>query len=146
MHLWHLALLTASSVACDYPAHNYTYSFEPKPDWPSVYVSGAEIRGYFEDFKSKYALGKYCKTKHQVTLAEWKEQTGEWQVQVRDLVTGTTADETCDILINAAGVLNQWRWPDIPGLHDFKGQLIHSANWEDKTDLKGKRVGLIGNG
>lgn len=134
------------SVACDYPAHNYTYTFEPKPDWPSVYASGSQIRGYFEGFQSKYGLGKYCKTKHQVTFAEWKEGQGEWHVQVRDLTTGRTSNDTCQILINAAGVLNEAQWPDIPGLHDFHGQLIHSAKWGQDVDLKGKRVGLIGNG
>ena len=134
------------SVACDYPAHNYTYPFEPKPDWPSVYVPGSQIRRYFEDFMVKYRLEKYCKTKHQVSSAEWKEETGEWHVKVRNLVTDAIIDTKCDILINAAGVLNQWRWPDISGLHDFKGQLIHSARWDEKIDLRGKRVGLIGNG
>lgn len=38
------------------------------------------------------------------------------------------------------------QWPDVPGLHSFKGPLIHSANWPDKVDLVGKRVGLIGVG
>ena len=78
--------------------------------------------------------------------AEWKDGTGEWLVQIRDLVSGSITGATCDVLINAAGVLNQWRWPDIPGLHDFKGELMHSANWNEETDLKNKRVGLIGNG
>lgn len=67
-------------------------------------------------------------------------------MQVRDLATHTTIEDRCDILINAAGVLNQWRWPEIPGLHDFKGKLMHSASWNGEVDLRGKRVGLIGNG
>lgn len=78
--------------------------------------------------------------------AEWIDGTGEWRVQIKDLVGDCVVEETCDILINAAGVLNQWRWPEIPGLHEFKGELMHSANWNEKTDLRGKRVGLIGNG
>lgn len=139
-------LLNGASVACDYPAHNYTYSFEPKPDWSCVYASGSEVRAYFEDFKIKYGLDRYCKTKHQVISAQWIKQDGQWHVQIQDLCTGKTISETCDILINAAGVLNNWRWPEIPGLHDFKGHLIHSAKWDENIDLKGKAVGLIGNG
>ena len=53
---------------------------------------------------------------------------GEWIVQIKDLVRGDTREKSCDIMINAAGVLNQWLWPDIPGLHEFKGELLHSAN------------------
>ena len=81
-----------------------------------------------------------------MSRAEWDNESGQWRVQVRDLATGTTIEDRCDILINAAGVLNQWRWPEIPGLHDFNGELKHSASWNEKTELKGKRVGLIGNG
>ncbi len=109
-------------------------------------MSGPQIRQYFEDFTSKYNLGKYCKIRHQVTLAEWNENAGAWHVRVQDLITGGTTAETCDILINAAGVLNKARWPEIPGLHDFGGYLVHSANWNDKIDIKDKKVGLIGNG
>ena len=94
----------------------------------------------------KYGLERYCKNQHQVSRAEWDHESGQWRVQVRDLATCTTFEDRCDVLINAAGVLNQWRWPEIPGLHDFKGKLMHSASWNEETDLRGKRVGLIGNG
>jgi cation diffusion facilitator CzcD-associated flavoprotein CzcO len=39
-----------------------------------------------------------------------------------------------------------WKWPDIPGLHDFKGCLVHSANWDHEYDYSHKRIALIGNG
>lgn len=138
--------LTTCSCACDYPAHNYTYTFEPKPDWSSVYMSAAAIRRYFEDFASKYGLSKYCKTSHEVRHARWKDSEGHWQVEVCDLRTGKTASHECEILINAAGVLNKPQWPNIPGIHEFQGKLIHSAKWDEDVCLKDKRVGLIGNG
>ena len=51
------------------------------------------------------------------------------------------------ILINACGVLNNYKWPVIDGLSTFKGDTIHSAAWPSTlVDLAGKRVGLIGNG
>lgn len=36
--------------------------------------------------------------------------------------------------------------PDIPGLHDFKGTLLHSAHWDESAVYKGKRVAVIGTG
>jgi cation diffusion facilitator CzcD-associated flavoprotein CzcO len=48
--------------------------------------------------------------------------------------------------VNASGILNNWKWPSIPGLQSFKGQLLHSAHYDESADLTGKRVGLIGNG
>lgn len=49
-------------------------------------------------------------------------------------------------LINAGGILNKWQWPKIDGLKDFKGPLLHSARGDDKVELKGKTVAIIGSG
>lgn len=54
--------------------------------------------------------------------------------------------DTADILINGSGLLNRWRWPDIPNLHSFQGTLVHSAAWDPNLDWTGKRVALVGNG
>ena len=41
---------------------------------------------------------------------------------------------------------SDWKWPEIKGLHDFKGQLCHTATWSDDIQYKGKRVAVIGTG
>lgn len=56
------------SCACDVPAHNYTWSFEPKLDWSAVYAGSKEIYEYFNDFAKKYHLLQYVKTEHQVSV------------------------------------------------------------------------------
>ncbi|KAI4951987.1 hypothetical protein J4E91_003449 [Alternaria rosae] len=132
--------------ACDVPSHNYTWSFEPKLDWSAVYASSKEIFAYFNDFARKYGLRKYIKTQHQVAGAIWNKQKGGYDVQVKDLESGQTVNDHCDILINAGGILNNWQWPAIPGLDKYKGTLLHTANWDDNVDLRGRHVGLIGNG
>jgi cation diffusion facilitator CzcD-associated flavoprotein CzcO len=35
---------TYPGIACDVPAHLYTYSFEPNPDWSNTFATGAEIQ------------------------------------------------------------------------------------------------------
>ncbi|EPE24253.1 FAD/NAD(P)-binding protein [Glarea lozoyensis ATCC 20868] len=132
--------------ACDVPSHNYTWSFEPKLDWTGVYSSSKEIFQYFDSFANKYGLKNYIKTEHQVTGAYWNDRTGGYDVKVRDTKNGQQFSQHCDILINASGILNNWRWPAIPGLQKYKGTLLHTANWDDNVDLTGKHVGLIGNG
>ena len=67
-------------------------------------------------------------------------------MKVQNTITGETFSDYCDILINAGGILNAWRWPAIPGLEKYKGKLLHTANWDPNVDLTGKHVGLIGNG
>lgn len=41
---------------------------------------------------------------------------------------------------------SNWKWPDVDGLHDFQGTLIHTASWPKDFDYKGKTVAVIGNG
>lgn len=38
------------------------------------------------------------------------------------------------------------KWPQIEGLHDFKGHITHSADWDHGYDYSGKRIAVIGNG
>lgn len=59
---------------------------------------------------------------------------------------GQEIDDWCHVLINATGFLNDWKWPKIPGLNDFKGTLLHSANWDTNVDYEGKDVAVIGTG
>ncbi|KAK3066148.1 hypothetical protein LTS18_001965, partial [Coniosporium uncinatum] len=132
--------------ACDVPSHNYTWSFEPKPDWSAVYAGSREIFNYFDHFSKKHGIDQYVKTKHQVVHAKWNDHKAGYDVQIKDLRSGEVIDDYCDILINASGILNNWRWPAIPGLKNYKGTLLHTANWDSSVDLTGKHVGLIGNG
>ncbi len=135
-----------ASVACDFPAHNYTYSFEPRPDARGVYAGGEEVRGYLETFAGKYGLERFVKTEHRVRRAEWKGEEGAWQVEVEDLASGVVVNDVCDILISATGVLNEPRWPDLSRIKDFQGPLLHSARWDKDVELVNKSIGVIGNG
>lgn len=143
---WNSTLTILSRVACDVPAHNYTYSWEPKYDWSAVYASGGEIHKYFNDFADKNELHKYIRLQHQVVGANWDDEKGRWDVAVTDLVSGNIINDQCDILINASGILNAWKWPIVAGLQNFKGKLLHSANWDNSVSLDDQTVGLIGNG
>ena len=130
--------------ACDVPAHAYTYSFEPKPDWSSFYAYAPEIKSYFEGFAKKHNLMPYVKLNSTVKSARWVEEEGKYELEVD--VDGQTVHDWCHILINGTGFLNDWKWPKIEGLHSFKGRLMHTANWDSDVDYTGKRVAVIGTG
>ena len=57
---------------------------------------------------------------------------------------GLLLKDSCEILVNGSGILNTWSYPDIPGVHDYEGKLIHSAHWDQSYDLTGKTVAVIG--
>jgi cation diffusion facilitator CzcD-associated flavoprotein CzcO len=91
-------------------------------------------------------LKQYVRLQHQVVGAYWNNDNDGYDVKVKDINNNEVITDHCDILINASGILNHWRWPKIPGLDKYKGTLLHTANWDQGVNLEGKHVGLIGNG
>lgn len=48
---------TYPGVACDIPAHDYSFTWDPKPDWTHFFAQGKEIQGYFENFAERHGRG-----------------------------------------------------------------------------------------
>lgn len=128
-------------LTCDVPAHAYTYSFEPYPEWRAYYATGAEIQAYFEMVTDKYSIRPYIRFNSEVAGLAWNEAVRQWTVTV-----ASGEKIVADVVIAASGVLHHPKMPDIVGLESFAGTTVHSAQWNDDTPIDGKRVGLIGNG
>jgi cation diffusion facilitator CzcD-associated flavoprotein CzcO len=131
--------------ACDIPSVNYQLSWAPAV-WSTYYSTAPEILAYFKKVADDYGLREYIRLSHKIIEAVWDEVSQEWLVKVEDLTTGRVISDRCNVLINAAGVLNKWKWPAIKGRETFKGPMLHSANWDDSVVLEGKRVAVIGGG
>ncbi|RMJ03531.1 hypothetical protein CDV36_014938 [Fusarium kuroshium] len=132
--------------ACDIPSHNYQFTWEPNPDWNNFYSPAPEILEYFKRLAKKYDLYRFIKLSHQVVGARWISSEGIWRIKVKVLETDTIIEDWCHFMITASGILNNWKWPDIPGLHSFNGKLMHSAAWESGTTWKDKTVAVLGCG
>lgn len=135
---------TYPGVACDVPAHIYTFPFEPNPDWSAFYAGGGEIWEYLKRTVEKWGLDRDVRCGHRVQRAEFDEERGKWKLEVKNK-DGVFEDE-CDILVSAVGFLSNWRWPDIEGIETFAGHKCHSAVWDKDFDWTGMRIGVIGNG
>ncbi|KAJ6582825.1 FAD/NAD-P-binding domain-containing protein [Mycena sp. CBHHK59/15] len=132
-------------IRCDIPIVNYQMHWSPKLDWPEYYCTGAVIHEYYRSLVDKFGLWKYIHLQHEVLKAEWDDDAHKWRLRVRG-PDGNEFDDDCDVLINAGGVLNIWKWPSIDGLHSFKGTLCHTARWPADLSVKDKRVAVIGSG
>jgi cation diffusion facilitator CzcD-associated flavoprotein CzcO len=126
-------------LACDVPSHLYSYSFEPKPDWSRAYAQQAEIKTYMLHCVEKYGIGPHIRFNTNITDAAWDDDAGEWKLHT---VTGDTV--AADIFISALGMFNEIQWPDIPGLEEFTGEVLHTALWPAQANLQGKAVAVIG--
>ncbi|KAH0840739.1 putative sterigmatocystin biosynthesis monooxygenase stcW [Fonsecaea pedrosoi] len=132
--------------ACDVPSVVYQYPWRPAP-WSHYWSQASEIWDYLKTVeRENHFVEKYVKLRHEVLFMSWTDEAGRWEVEVQDLESGSRWVESGDVVINATGVLNKWKWPNINGLQSFKGILLHSAAWDPNVDLTGKRVAVIGAG
>ncbi|CAI6095964.1 unnamed protein product [Clonostachys chloroleuca] len=135
---------------CDVPSPAYQYAFAPKSDWSRYYSPAGEIQEYYQTFVEEHGyLDKYIKLTHVVEGAVWDETASQWVLKITDTTVPEhprTFEDRVDFLIANTGVLNTWKWPDIPHREHFKGQITHSANYDTSIELKDKTVIVIGSG
>jgi len=126
-------------LTCDVPAHAYTYSFAPNPEWSSVYAPGDEIRRYFQGVADRYEVRPFIELGVEVKRCDWAD--GRWTIELAD-----GRIDHAEILIAASGVLHYPNKPSLPGMESFAGDLFHSAEWNDAAKVDGAAVGVIGCG
>ncbi|KAJ5217907.1 uncharacterized protein N7498_000006 [Penicillium cinerascens] len=131
--------------ACDIPSHAYQYNWAPNPEWNQFYSGSEELWQYFKRVAHDFNIMTNVRLRHRVSGAEWIETDARWRLSiVKD--DGCLITDEGEFLIDASGVLNNWKWPKIHGLHNFKGTLIHSAQWDDSYDFTDKDIAVIGGG
>jgi 4-hydroxyacetophenone monooxygenase len=129
----------------DTPNHFYSYSFEPDHEWSHFFAKRDELWDYFRKVAERHDLLAHIRFGTAVEALDHDAATGRWTVRTRG---SDGASETVDaaFVISAVGILNRPKWPEIPGLDDFAGPLLHTAQWDRDFDWRGKRVGLLGTG
>lgn len=131
---------TYPGVACDVPAHLYSFSFLPNPDWSTMYAPGQEIASYLAHCVTQEGLEEHLLLNTEVERAEWNDDTYRWEL------TTPRGVFTASNLVVGAGRLTEPRIPSVPGAQEFAGEWFHSARWNHDVDLRGKRVAVIGSG
>ncbi|MGD9598440.1 MAG: flavin-containing monooxygenase [Steroidobacteraceae bacterium] len=130
---------TYPGLACDVPAHAYTYSFAPNAEWSSYLAPGSEIQRYFESVAQAHRLDEIIRYGEEVTRCELVD--GRWHIE-----TARGTQDDVDVVIAATGVLHHPGTPDIAGLDRFAGPCFHSARWDHSVPLDGRRIGIVGCG
>lgn len=132
-------------------SHLYSYSFEQKTDWTREYPGQEEILDYLIKTAEKYDLFSYIRFNTTVESAAWSDAEKRWKIRVtvaggKDAEFDSEYEISCDFLVSAVGQLNMPKIPEIPGMDEYKGHLMHSARWDWSYSLEGKNVAVIGNG
>lgn len=148
----------------DVSSNWYSISSDPNPNWSEVYAGREELWQYQKDVVDRNGLRAHLQLNSMLVDAVWDDARQGYELRFERTVpseltpySGSTVKGTGEIEVAFANVLIQavggsWSVPkfptekQFPGLHDFKGEVFHTAAWRSDVDLKGKRVGVIGNG
>jgi cation diffusion facilitator CzcD-associated flavoprotein CzcO len=125
----------------DVPAPLYSFSWAPNPDWTRRFAAAPEIQAYVEREFDRQGLRGHLQLGHAITAARFDADVGLWRFATDDGRTLAARHFVC-----SAGPLSQPRWPAIEGLETFAGTRLHSARWDDRIALDGRRIGVIGTG
>lgn len=136
---WHWN--TYPGIGVDIPSFSYQFSFEQRSDWSRIYARGSELKEYAEYCVERYGLRSRIRFNSRVVSAEFDEENHLWQLGIAE-----GPPVTARHVVGATGVFSQPKPPDIPGLDDYAGTVMHTARWDHEADLRGKRVALIGTG
>ncbi len=132
-------------VGVDTPSHFYSYSWKIWTDWHDYHPQGSDMQRYMVEAANDGNIRDHVRFGTTVETLVYNEADGTWTVTVRK-PDGTTEDIVANAVINGHGPVNRFKWPEIEGLKDFNGPLIHTANWPADLDIRGKRVAIIGTG
>ena len=126
--------------ACDVESTLYSFSFAPNPAWTRTFSPQAEIHDYLRQVANRYGIGSLIRYGEEVRSARWDDQAQEW------VVTSATGLWRAQHVIMANGGLSDPIVPSFPGLETFRGPAFHTAQWDTRVSLKGKRVAIVGTG
>ena len=124
----------------DVASHMYSFGFVPY-DWSRTHARQAELHGYLEHVVDKYDLWSHFRLETTVEDASWDDQLHSYHVRLKG-----GEELRAHVLVSAVGMLSNPRYPEWPGLEDFKGIKFHTARWEHGVDLTDKRVAIVGTG
>ena len=136
---WHWN--TYPGICVDIPSFSYQFSFEQRSDWSRVYAKGAELKDYADHCVDRYGLRSRIRFGTRVVGAEFDAEGHFWKLEVAE-----GPPLTARYVVGATGVFSQPKPPEIPGLDEFAGTVMHTARWDHDVDLRGRRVALIGTG
>ncbi len=128
----------------DIASHSYSFSFDHNYRWRHFFGQHEELRAYFANFATEHNLREHIQFNTEVTSLQYQQQDQQWLLNCQH--DGGQQVIQANVVISAVGQLNRPKLPDLPGINEFRGTHMHSAQWDHSVKLKGKRVVVVGSG
>ncbi|KAJ9202175.1 hypothetical protein DTO164E3_3104 [Paecilomyces variotii] len=132
-------------IRSDSDLFTFGFSFNPW-DQNKPIAEGGSIAKYLKDTATKYGIDEHIQYGRRLKTANWLTESRTWSLDVEH--EGTNISYTARFVIFSTGYYNyhQPLEAKIPGIENFKGQVIHPQFWPEGLDYSGKKVVIIGSG
>ena len=121
---------------------NHLPYMEFPPTWPK-YIPKDMLGNWFEFYADAMEIN--CWTDTEFVGGTWHDTEQLWTARLRRS-DGTERVVRPRHLVFANGVSSYPLIPDLPGLEDFKGEIIHSEGFDSGADWRGKNALILGTG
>src|SRR5262245_24034474 len=111
------------------------------PGWPT-YIPKDKLANWFEAYAESMELDFWTGT--EFSGGGYDEKSGRWTAEVRR--NGRTRTLRPQHIVIATGVSGIPRVPEIPGLKNFAGRVVHSHAYDEATQWRGRDALVIGSG
>ena len=112
------------------------------PNWP-VFIPKDKIANWFEGYAEAMELNIWMDTA--LVNGSYDETSGQWTIVVKNS-EGTERILRPRHIVFSTGVSAIPVQPDLPGLSDFKGEIIHSGTYLDGHKWAGQKAVVLGTG
>jgi len=113
---------------------------KPIASYPPREVLADYIRGRVE----KAGVRPWCRFRTPVRMVTYDDATAKFTVTAHDLKKDHIYSEVFDNVIVASGHFSTPNVPFFPGLDRFGGRVLHSHDFRDALEFKGKDVMVVG--
>lgn len=110
-------------AACDVESHLYALDAAPHTGWSRRFSRQPEIQAYLERVATERGVMPHVRFRHDVERAVWDDAEALWRI------TTSGGEWTARVIVAAAGALAEPRFPDLPGLSAFAGDVMHTSRW-----------------
>lgn len=133
-------------IRSDSDMHTFGFRFKPWTN-PKALADGPSILAYLQEAVTEYDVERQIQFGTKVIEAAWHSDSATWTVTTRDR-QGAIAQHSARLLFMCSGYYQYEAGytPDLSGLANFQGKLVHPQHWPEGLDYKNKKVAVIGSG
>jgi monooxygenase len=132
-------------VRSDSDMHTLGYRFRPWTQAKAI-ADGPSILSYVRDTATEAGIDRHIRFGHKVIGASWSTDDALWTISA--VHNGEKVQLTTRFLYVCSGYYHYdaGYTPNIPGIDQFAGTVVHPQHWPEDLDYAGKQVVVIGSG